>query len=182
MQRAAYNRRMLHTLQTMFAPAVMSRLTLAANHVLGAEPAATARLLPHAGRCIEVTLERWPSLLPQAPVMAFRVTPAGMLDWCGNEPLTQADLRMQVDASNPAALLAQLMTGEAPAVEISGDSTLAADVNWLVQNLRWDIEADLERLFGPAVAQPLARLGSALARALRAAVQGASGLLRPRAR
>jgi hypothetical protein len=35
----------------------------------------------------------------------------------------------------------------------------------------------LERLFGPAVAYPLQRLGSALARALRAALQGASGFV-----
>jgi ubiquinone biosynthesis protein UbiJ len=62
---------------------------------------------------------------------------------------------------------------------------LAGDVNWLMQNLRWDVAADLERLFGPAVAHQLHRLGSALAAAVRKAVQGASALkdrLRPGAR
>jgi ubiquinone biosynthesis protein UbiJ len=51
-------------------------------------------------------------------------------------------------------------------------------------NLRWDVAADLERLFGPAVAQQLNRLGRALAHAVRAAVQGlgqVTGRLRPRA-
>jgi ubiquinone biosynthesis protein UbiJ len=53
-------------------------------------------------------------------------------------------------------------------------------VNWLLQNIRWDVAADLERLFGPAVAQPLHRIGAALAKALRAALdlgsRGAAGL------
>jgi ubiquinone biosynthesis protein UbiJ len=173
---------MLHALQSLLAPAVMDRLTLAANHMLGAEPAATARLLPHAGRCIEVTLENWPTLLPPPPLLAFRVTPAGLLEWCGRDPLTQADLRMHVDAANPASLAAQVLAGGTPSVEVVGDAAFAADVNWLVQNVRWDLEADLERLLGPTLARPLAALGSALARGLRAAMQGASGLLRPRTR
>ena len=72
--------------------------------------------------------------------------------------------------------MARAMSGDKPAVDIDGDARLAGDVNWLLQNLRWDVAADMERLFGPAVAYPLQRLGSALARALRAALQGASGL------
>lgn len=170
---------MLHKLDALLAPAVIDRLTLLANHVIGAEPAALGRLRPHAGRCIELTLERWPALLPTPPVLAFRVTPAGLLEWCGSEPLAQADLRMRIDASNPAALAAQALVGHSPAVAIEGDAALAADADWLVHNLRWDFESDLERLFGPAVAQPLAWLGRTLARGLGAAVQGASSFVRP---
>ena len=58
------------------------------------------------------------------------------------------DLAVQVDASNPALLLARMVGGEAPAVQIDGDAQLAGDVNWLLLNLRWDVAADLERL-GP---------------------------------
>jgi ubiquinone biosynthesis protein UbiJ len=83
---------------------------------------------------------------------------------------------VRVDAANPLLLMARAMAGDKPSVSIDGDAQLAGDVNWLLQNLRWDVAADLERLFGPAVAYPLQRLGSALARALRAALQGASGL------
>jgi ubiquinone biosynthesis protein UbiJ len=65
-------------------------------------------------------------------------------------------------------------------VQIDGDAQLAADVNWLLQNVRWDVAADLERFFGPTVAQQLHRFGSALAAALRNAVnlasRGAAGL------
>jgi ubiquinone biosynthesis protein UbiJ len=64
-------------------------------------------------------------------------------------------------------------------VAIDGDAQLAGDVNWLMQNLRWDVAADLERFFGPVAAQQLHRLGSAVAHALRSAVQGL-GRARPR--
>ena len=49
-----YNRTMLQSLNALLAPALMERLVLVINHVLGAEPAATQRLrratglgLPH---------------------------------------------------------------------------------------------------------------------------------------
>ena len=168
---------MLHSLNAMLAPALMERLVLVVNHVLGAEPAAMQRLRPHARRVIELRMQGWPSLLPPPPTLAFRVTPAGMLESCGGEQGgADADLRVSVDAGNPLLLMARAMAGDKPAVAIDGDAQLAADVNWLLQNLRWDVAADMERLFGPTLAYPMHRLGSALARGLRAALQGASGL------
>jgi len=168
---------MLHSLNAMLAPALMERLVLVVNHVLGAEPTATQRLRSHARSVIELQLQGWPSLLPRPPALAFRVTPAGMLEWCGgSDAAVDADLRVSVDAANPLLLMARAMAGDKPAVTIDGDAQLAGDVNWLLQNLRWDVAADMERLFGPTVAYPMHRLGSALARGLRSALQGASGL------
>ena len=173
---------MLHSLNAMLAPALMERVVLVVNHVLGAEPAALQRLQGHAGRVIRLDLQGWPALLPAPPALAFRVTPAGMLEWCGGDAVPEVvDLGVRVDAANPLLLSARAMAGDMPSVNIDGDAQLAADVNWLLQNLRWDVAADLERLFGPAVAYPLQRMGSALARALRAALQGAPGL-HPRSR
>jgi ubiquinone biosynthesis accessory factor UbiJ len=74
---------MLHSLNAMLAPALMERVVLVVNHVLGAEPAATLRLQPHAQRVIRLQMQGWPALLPAPPLLAFRVTPAGMLEWCG---------------------------------------------------------------------------------------------------
>lgn len=165
---------MIHTLQALLAPALMERLVLVVNHVLDAEPAAKQRLLSQRGRVIELRLQDWPSLLPAPPVLAFKVTPAGLLEWCGASAGAEADLHMAVDASNPLALGARMAGGVMPAVDIDGDAQLAADVNWLLQNLRWDVAGDLERVFGPALAAPLYQLGSALARALRAATRGAA--------
>jgi ubiquinone biosynthesis accessory factor UbiJ len=173
---------MLHSLQALLAPALAERLTLVVNHVLGGETVATDKLRLHAGRTLLLRLQHWPALLPEPPRLAWRITPAGLLEWCGAEPLTLTDLTLDVDASNPALLMARMAGGETPTVQIEGDAQFAGDVNWLVQNLRWDVAADLERLFGPVAAQQLHRAGGALARGLRAAVQAASGLaerLRP---
>ena len=152
---AAYNRAMLHSLHDMLAPAVAERLTLVINHVLGGEPVATERLRPHAGRTLALTL-------------------AGLLDWCGLHGVDGPDLAVQVDASNPALLLARMVGGEAPAVQIDGDAQLAGDVNWLLLNLRWDVAADLERLFGPVVAQQLHQVGRTLAAGMRTAIRTAA--------
>lgn len=167
---------MLQSLESLLAPAVMERLTLVINHVLAGEPVAVERLRPHSGRTLELMVEHWPSLLPAPPVMAFRITPAGLLEWCGLGHDASVDLAVRLDGSNPALLVARALAGDMPPLAVDGNAQLAADVNWLVQNLRWDVAADLERLFGPVAAQQLHRLGRALASALRAAVQGATAV------
>jgi ubiquinone biosynthesis accessory factor UbiJ len=178
---------MLHALQSLFetaslsalAPAMAERLTLVFNHVLASEAVATDRLKPHAGRSMRLVLEAWPSLLPAPPVLAWRITPAGLLEWDGaaltdNQPAP--DLLVRLDASNPAALIARTLAGTPPPVQIEGDAQLAGDVNWLTQNLRWDVAADLHRLFGPMAAQQLQQLGTGLAAAMRAAVKAGADL------
>jgi ubiquinone biosynthesis accessory factor UbiJ len=167
---------MLHSLQAVLAPALAERLTLVINHVLSGETVATQRLQPHAGRTLSLALNRWPSLLPPPPALAWRITPAGLLEWCGVQGTAVPDLHVQIDASNPALLVARAVAGTPPAVQIDGDAQLAGDVNWLLQNLRWDVVADLERLFGTGPALTLHRTGSALAKALRAGLKGASEL------
>jgi ubiquinone biosynthesis protein UbiJ len=161
---------MLQSLHALLAPALSERLTLVINHVLAGEAVATARLQPHAGRTVALSITGWPALLPGPPALAWRVTPAGLLEWCGVEPLAAPDLAVTLAAPNPALLIGRLIGGEVPAVQIEGDAQLAGDVNWLLQNVRWDVAADLDRLFGPTMAQPLHRIGSALAKAMRAAL------------
>ena len=173
---------MLNSLHALLAPALAERATLLLNHVLSSEAVATERLRVHAGRSVVLSLAGWPKLLPPPPVLAWRVTPAGLLEWCA-EPGATPDLAVQIDASNPALLAARALAGEPAAVQIEGDAQLASDVNWLIQNLRWDVAADLERFFGPLVAQQLAQLGRSAAAGLRAALASAARLaerLRPR--
>ena len=179
---------MLHRLQVPFenliSPALAQRLTLLFNHVLASEPVATERLRPHSGRQLRLELENWPSLLPAPPRLVWRITPAGLLDWSGAEgspagvgPVAAAaDLSLRLDTSNPAALLARGLLGQMPAVQVEGEAQLAGDINWLMQNLRWDVAADIDRLFGPAMAQPLRQAGMAIAAGMRSAVAGAQGL------
>ncbi len=170
---------MLHSLQQLFAPAAMERLTLLVNHVLGSEAVATQRLMPHVGKVVQVEAGDWPKLLPPPPPLAWRITAAGLLEWCGLESTGGAELRVCVPADNPALLITRILSGDLPAVEVTGDAQLAADVDWLLQNLRWDLATELERVLPAPVAAGLVRIGSAFAQALRTAVQ-AMGSLRDR--
>ena len=160
----------------MLMPALAERLTLLINHVLSGESVATERLRPHAGFSLSLRLKNWPALLPAPPALAWRITPAGLLEWAGPERLSSADLAVSLDAADPAGMLAQALAGTAPQVQIEGNALLAADVNWLMENLRWDVAADLDRLFGPQLAMPLHQLGSMLSQGLRAAMKGAGSL------
>lgn len=146
--------------------AAVGRATLVANHVIAAEPEAVARLVPHAGRHLTLHLDGWPAALPRLPVLRFAVTRAGLLDWCGDEE-GPVDLAIHVDASNPAALAARWAAGRRPRIEVDGDAQLAADVDWIVEHLRWDVEDDLARAVGPTAAHGLARAGATLADGLR---------------
>jgi ubiquinone biosynthesis protein UbiJ len=168
---------MLQNLPGLLAPPVLERVTLVLNHVLATEPVATARLQPHAGRGVAIELDGWPALLPRLPTLMWRITPAGLLEWGGLEPEGGAELQVHVDASNPALMVARALAGERPSVRVEGDAQLAADVGWLLQNLRWDVAADLERVLPRPVAHQLVQLGGALAGAWRAALKAASPLV-----
>ncbi|MDE2092955.1 MAG: hypothetical protein KGI87_03805 [Burkholderiales bacterium] len=168
---------MLHALNAMLGNAAIERLTLLTNHVLGSEPAATQRLAAHTGRCIRFQFDGWPSLLPALPSTTFRVTPAGLVEWCGDAPPADPDLRVAIDASNPAAAMAQALAGTRPKVEVAGDAAFAADLNWLFDNLRWDVQDDLERVVGAAPAREIARVAGGVAAGLRQAVRTLDGLV-----
>jgi ubiquinone biosynthesis accessory factor UbiJ len=49
-------------------------------------------------------------------------------------------------------------------VQVSGDAALAREILFIAQNLRWDIEADLSRVFGDIAAHRMALAGSSLKR------------------
>jgi ubiquinone biosynthesis protein UbiJ len=161
---------MLQGLQSLAGAAALERLTLLANHVLSAESAAVQRLRAHQGCCIRLQFDAWPALLPALPPTSFRVTPAGLLEWCATDAPIDADLRVDIDAANPALLLLNVLTGARPRVDVTGDALLAADVHWLFDNLRWDLEDDMARIVGPLAAHEIARVFRAVAAALRDAV------------
>ena len=165
---------MFHTLNTWAGNAFAERATLWVNHVLGAEPSAMQRLRPHAGRCVQLQLENWPALLPALPALTFRVTPAGLIEWCGSDPnpeLVEPLMRVTLAAANPAGVMAHALAGTRPKIEISGDAAFASDLNWLIDNLRWDVQDDLARVVGPAPAQAIARVAGGMAGAVRDAAR-----------
>ncbi|MEO5696859.1 MAG: hypothetical protein ABIQ60_06960 [Burkholderiaceae bacterium] len=162
---------MFHTLNAIVGTAVIERLTLLVNHVLASEPVACQRLQVHTGRCFRFQFERWPSVLPPLPATSFRITPAGLVEWCGAEAPADADLIVTVEASNPARSMLQAATGTRPSVDVAGDAALATDLNWLFDNLRWDVQDDLERMFGAAPAREIARVARAVATGMREAAR-----------
>ena len=125
---------------------VQHRIVLLLNHVLMQEPEATARLARQKGR---VMLVQW-----RTYSFKLQATPAGLLDLAA--PDTQADLVLTVAADESVMVLAQTaLRGDKPAVRIEGDVQLAAEVNWLIAHVRWDIEEDLARILGDVPARVL---------------------------
>lgn len=151
---------MLHEFTKLFAPAVQDRLCNLLNHVIAREGHALERLKPHAGRSIVVHLGGWPGLLPAAPDLVLQITPAGLCERLDAAP--DDALRIELDASNPAGLALGMLSGERPRVSVQGDAALAGEIDWLLQNLRWDVEDDLARIVGPAPARLLTQWGQAI--------------------
>ena len=152
---------MLQDWSKLMAPAVQERLCLLLNHVVSRERVATDKLKPFAGRHVRVHLAGWPKLLPPAPDLVLAITPAGLFERL-DEPAPDA-LSIEIDASNPALMALSTLSGLRPQVSVAGDAALAGAFNWLIENLRWDIEDDLAALVGPGIAHQLARWGRAAA-------------------
>lgn len=132
------------------------RLVLFLNHVLMQEPEAQARLARQSGQVVRI---QWGSASLQ-----LAITPAGL---CERAPAAEHDLLLVLTETSPLALARTALGGEQPPARIEGSGQLAADLNWLVENLRWDVEEDLSRLLGDAPAHALAGLGRTLAQGLR---------------
>lgn len=139
------------------------RCVLFLNHVLAQEPEAVRRLLRQQGR---VVLVLWRGLS-----LRLLVTPAGLLDLA--DASRAADLTLEAVDSSPWALAQSALRGEKPTLHIAGDVQLAAEINWLVDHVRWDVEEDLARLIGDVPAHGLAQLARRSAQALRQFVAGA---------
>jgi ubiquinone biosynthesis protein UbiJ len=139
------------------------RLVLLLNHVLMQEPQAMDRLRRQAGRIVE---GRWRMF-----TIRLVATPAGLLDLAS--PAAAPDLTLTVTDDSPWTLAGAAMRGEKPPVRIAGDVQFAAEVNWLVDHVRWDLEEDLARVVGDAPAHAVAQAVRGMADALRRFVPGA---------
>ncbi len=133
------------------------RLVLFLNHVLMQEKEAQDRLARKKGAVIHI---RWGVFLLQ-----LIITPAGLLDRA--PPSATADLLVSVAADSPLAVVQSVMASKAPPVKIEGDVQLAAELGWLAENLRWDVEEDLSRLFGDIPAHALGDIGRRLLTSLK---------------
>ena len=169
---------MFEAMKALAERSAMERVVLLLNHVISAEPQAMERLRAHAARTLRIELEDWPAILPAPAPIGFRITPPGLVEWIESPGVAPPDLRVAVDAANPALAFARFVAGERPEVRVEGDAAFASDVNWLIENLRWDVEDDLARLVGNVPARELARFGKAIAQAMREAARSLDGFAR----
>ena len=122
------------------------RIVLLLNHVLMQEDEAQARLARQAGKVVHA---QW-----RAFTMRLSPTRAGLLDLVP-ESGTPADLTLTVTETSPWQLAQSALKGDKPPVHIAGDVQFAAEINWLVDNVRWDLEEDLARIVGDAPAHAI---------------------------
>jgi ubiquinone biosynthesis protein UbiJ len=166
---------MLRSAPSLVLPALQSRLVLLVNHVLSREPIAMQRLKPHAARLIRIEAHATPAWLPALPAGLVRITPAGLFELEDGGASSLPDLQLRLVMPDAGQALAALAGELAPRVQIEGDAALAADIRWLVDNLRWDVEADLAEAIGPVMAHQVVKAGRAVAAALRSLVPAAPG-------
>jgi ubiquinone biosynthesis protein UbiJ len=142
------------------------RVVLMLNHVLAQEPEATARLARQKGRVI---LVQWREVF-----FKLQATPAGLLDLA--EAQAAPDLTLTVTETSPLGLAQSALRGEKPPVRIEGDVQLAAEVNWLTDHVRWDLEEDLSRVVGDVAARGITQMARTLADGVRQAVNKVASL------
>ena len=133
------------------------RLVLFLNHVLMQEPAATELMARQSGQVARI---QWRSF-----ALALQVTPAGLFDLAPEG--AEAHLRLEVMQTSPLQLAQTALSGARPAVRIEGDVRLAADLQWLADNVRWDVEEDLARVIGDVPAHTLASMARRASQGLR---------------
>ena len=148
-----------------FVSETQQRVVLFLNHIVMQEPQAMERLVRQTGR---IALVQWRQFS-----MALVVTPAGLFNLAAEG--AQPDLRLQVTDTNPLTMAQAALRGDKPAIRIEGDVQLAADINWLVENLSWDVEEDLARVIGDVPAHTLANLALAASNGIRQVVGKAEG-------
>lgn len=137
------------------------RIVVLINHVLQQEPQAMQRLARQKGR---VVLAQW-----RIFTFKVRITPAGLFDLA--TPDAPFDLCFRVSQESPFDIAATLMQGQKPPVHIEGDVQLAADINWLIDHVRWDLEEDLSRIVGDVPAHSLVQAARTLAHGLQSFLQ-----------
>ena len=144
---------------------IQRRLVLLFNHVLMQEPEAQARLARQAGRVVEA---RW-----RVFVVRLAATPAGLLDLAS--PAATPDLTLTLTEESPWELAQAALRGDKPPVRIAGDVQFAAEINWLVEHVRWDLEEDIARVIGDAPAHAMGEGARRMVEALRKFARPASG-------
>ena len=134
------------------------RLVLLLNHVLMQEAEAQARLSRQAGKVVHA---QWRGFS-----MRVAATRAGLLELVPPAE-APADLTLTLTEQSPVQLAQAALKGDKPPVHIAGDVQFAAEINWLVEHVRWDVEEDLSRIVGDAPAHAIGEVARRVLQTLR---------------
>ncbi len=136
---------------------LQNRLVIFLNHVLMQEPAAQERLKRQQGKPVRM---QWGGFH-----LTLAATAAGLVERPVDSPAPE--LTMTLTQHSPLAIAQRMMLGDKPEVDVQGDVQLAAELAWLVDNVRWDVEEDLSRVVGDATAHTMGRFARSAAQAVR---------------
>ncbi len=118
-----------------------STFVLFVNHLLAQESWAKSKLQTHAGKIACIDLQ----------TMAFRLKIAadGMLEQADADALADVTIRLKL---SDLPLIVQNRERAFSYVKVEGDADFANTISHLSQNLRWEAEEDLSKLFGDVAA------------------------------
>jgi ubiquinone biosynthesis accessory factor UbiJ len=151
------------------------------NHILRNEPLAMGRLAAHAGQTMVLTLPSLSAVLPLPEWLRSRVdggsdlkvdevrwliSRAGLLDRVSEldagdvagTPALAVGARLDLRGTSPLAAARALATGDTGVIDVQGDAdhtALVSDLRWVLDNVRWDMAADVGRVM-PAPLQAAA--------------------------
>jgi ubiquinone biosynthesis protein UbiJ len=132
-------------------PMIATPFILFVNHLLAQEPWAAARLQKHAGKtaCIDIELFQ----------MRVKVGADGLLQAAEDRIETNADQVILRIKPADLPLIAQNRERAVSYVKIEGDADFANTLSQLSQDLRWEAEEDLSKLFGDVAAVRMVATG-----------------------
>lgn len=121
----------------------------ALNHLLEGELWARDKLKPYAGQCVEFRA-------PPLPALRLDILDSGLLRHAAQDAVPNLVVTIR-----PGAVPASLRGEDALLREIGieGNADLAGTVQYLFRHLRWDVEEDLSRVFGDALAHRMVAEG-----------------------
>lgn len=122
------------------------------NHLLAQESWARNKLAPHAGKIACIASEAFQ--------LRLQVGADGLLSEAEAHGAPAVTIRVRL-ADLP--LMAQNRERAFSYVKIEGDAEFANTISLLSQNLRWEAEEDLSKLFGDVAAVRMVALGKTLA-------------------
>lgn len=131
------------------ASAFRTPVAIAVNHLLKSAAWAGERLRPHAGKTVRFNLAPFSAALTILPSGEVADAAAGSAD----------DICLTLTPGIALRVLAAADNAWQQA-RVDGDTALARDILYVAQNLRWDVEEDLSRLFGDIAAHRMVQAGN----------------------